>query len=83
MLAQKPEEINTKKQQVPIDSAATKKEQIKKLKKKNKLTFDIDQVTDGNRIKSSHQVLKDSKLSNEAAISQEELAKKLAQKEED
>ncbi len=42
MVTQKPEEINTKKQQVPIDSAAIKKEQIKKLKKKNKLTFDID-----------------------------------------
>ena len=32
----------------------TKKEEIKKLKKKNKLTFEIDEVTDGNKIKSSH-----------------------------
>lgn len=64
MIAQKPEETSNRKQQVPIDSVATKKEQIKKLKKKNKLTFDIDQVTDGDKIKSSHEVLKDAKLSN-------------------
>ena len=44
---------------------AAKKDEIKKLKKKNKLTFDLDEVEEvGTKIKSSHEVLKDSKLSN-------------------
>jgi hypothetical protein len=34
------------------------------LKKKNKLTFDCEEVEEGSRVKSSHEVLKDSKLSS-------------------
>lgn len=64
MMADKPEEALNKKEETVIDSVAIKKEEIKKLKKRNKLTFDFDEVTDGNKIKSSHEVLKDSKLSN-------------------
>lgn len=54
MMADKPEEAINKKQETLVNSVATKKEEIKKLKKKSQLTFDLDEATDGNRIKSSH-----------------------------
>ncbi len=60
-----------------------KKEEIKKLKKKNKLTFDYEEVEEGGRVKSSHEVLKDSKLSSEAAVDQAQFAKKVAEKAEE
>ena len=40
--------------EVKVDDVAVKKQEIKKLKKKNKLTFDLDEVEEGSRIKSSH-----------------------------
>ena len=56
------------------------KSQIKKLKNKNKLTFDDEdyEQTDepANKIKSSHDVLNDDKLSKQLAITAEELEQK-------
>ena len=71
---------NQQKVEVKVETAANKKEEIKKLKKKNKLTFDLDEVEDGVKVKSSHEVLKDSKLSNEVAIEQQQLARRAAEK---
>lgn len=56
---------------------------MKKLKKKNKLTFDCEEVEEGVKVKSSHEVLKDSKLSSQAAVSQEDLQRKAAEKAEE
>ena len=77
------ENAQEKAQVVKVENAAAKKEEIKKLKKNNKLTFDLDEVEEGSRIKSSHEVLKDSKLSNEVAVNQQELARKAAEKAEE
>lgn len=56
---------------------------MKKLKKKNKLTFDCEEVEEGIKVKSSHEVLKDAKLSNEAAVDQGELTKRATERAEE
>lgn len=57
---------------------------MKKLKKKNRLTFDLDEVEEpGYKVKSSHDMLRDEKLSNKVAVDTETLEQKLRERQEE
>lgn len=56
---------------------------MKKLKKKNRLTFDCDEGQQADyKVKSSHDMLNDERLSNKVAVNTEDLEKKLREKQE-
>lgn len=55
---------------------------MKKLKKKNRLTFDCEEEKQVDyKVKSSHDMLKDDRLSNKLAINTEILEQKLKEKQ--
>jgi hypothetical protein len=56
---------------------------MKKLKKKSRLTFDCEEGDQTDyKVKSSHDMLKDDKLSNKVAVNTEMLEQKLKERHE-